>query len=147
MGMNWVEREFNRDFANWDICLPSGATASREAGRTVKNGWTVWYAFGSDEGIEYLDYYASHRMTNDRHVRLYADGRTEGLEAISEFHVVPKDPNEAAQAQADFYARNREVRRMLDEKGFTLEGVVHPSVAINHYLLTGGAEEDCGSEP
>ena len=58
-----------------------------------------------------------------------------------------KDPNEAAQAQADFYARNREVRRMLDEKGFTLEGVVHPSVAINHYLLTGGAEEDCGSEP
>ncbi len=132
--MNRIEREFNRDFANWDICLPSGATASREAGRIVKNGWTVWYAFGSDEGIEYLDYYASHRMTNDRHVRLYADGRTEGLEAISEFHVVPEDPNEAAQAQADFYARNREVRRMLDEKGFTLEGVVHPSVAINHYL-------------
>ena len=145
--MNWIEREFNRDFANWDICLPAGATASREAGRIVENGWTVWYAFGSDEGIEYLDYYASHRMTNDRHVRLYADGRSEGLEAISELHVVPKDPDEAAQAQADFYARNREVRRMLDEKGFTLEGVVHPSVALIHYCLTGRADEDGGSEP
>ena len=46
-------------------------------------------------------------------------------------HVVPKDPKEAAQVQADFYSRNREVRRMLDAKGFTLEGVAHPSVAIS----------------
>ena len=35
----------------------------------------------------------------------------------------------------------------LDEKGFTLDGAVHPSVAINHYLLTGGAVEDDETEP
>jgi len=91
-------------------------------------------------------HYASHRMSNDRHVRLYADGRVEGLEAVIDMHVVPEDPEEAAQAQADFYARNRAVRRMLDAKGFTLDGVVHPSVAINHYFLTGGIDEG-DSEP
>ena len=144
--MDRIESEFNGDFAHWDICLPPEAIASRQAGRIVKNGWTVWFAFGSDDGAEYLDYYASHRMTNDRHVRLYADGRVEGLEAIGEMYVVPEDPSEAAQAKADFHARNREVRRMLDEKGFTLEGVAHPSVAVNHYLLTGGDEDFAESE-
>ena len=146
-GMDRIESAFNREFDHWDICLPPEAIASRQAGRIVKNGWTVWYAFGSDDGVEYLDYYASHRMTNDRHVRLYADGRVEGLEAIAEMYVTPADPAEAAQAKADFHARNRDVRRMLDEKGFTLDGVVHPSVSLNHYLLTGGAVEDDETEP
>ena len=120
-GIDLIESRFNRDFANWDICLPPEAIASRRAGRIVENGWTIWYAFGSDNGAEYLDYYASHRMTNDRHVRLYIDGRVEGLEAISEMYVTSDDPDEAAQAKADFHARNRDVQRMLDEKGFTLE--------------------------
>lgn len=146
-GLDRIESAFNRAFANWDICLPPEAIASRQAGRIVESGWTIWYTFGSDEGDEYLDYYASHRMTNDRHVRLYADGRVEGLEAVIDMHVVPEDPKEAAQAQADFYARNRAVRRMLDEKGFTLDGVVHPSVAINHHFLTGGADEVDETEP
>ena len=146
-GIDLIESTFNRDFANWDICLPRQAIASRQAGRIVESGWTIWYTFGSDEGAEYLDYYASHRMTNDRHVRLHADGRVEGLEAIAEMYATSADPEEAAQAKADFHARNRDVRRMLDEKGFTLEGVVHPSVAVNHYLLTGGDEDFPESEP
>ena len=146
-GLDQIESAFNRAFDHWDICLPPEAIASRQAGRIVKSGWTVWYAFGADDGGEYLDYYASHRMTNDRHVRLHADGRVEGLEAVIDMHVVPEDPEEAAQAQADFYARNRAVRRLLDAKGFTLDGVVHPSVAINHYFLTGGADDEGDSEP
>ena len=146
-GLDRIERAFNRAFDHWDICLPPEAIASRRAGRIVESGWTVWYTFGSDDGAEYLDYYASHRMTNDRHVRLYADGRVEGLEAIDEMYVVPDDPDEAAQAKANFFARNREIRGMLDAKGFTLDGVVHPSVAINHYFLTGGADDEDGAEP
>lgn len=146
-GMDRIESEFNGDFASWNIRLPPEAIASRQAGRFVASGWTIWYRFGSEDGAEYLDYYASHRMTNDRHVRLYADGRVQGLEAVIGMHVIPEDPKEAAQAQADFHARNREVRCRLDEKGFTLDGVVHPSVVINHYFLTGEAEAEEDSEP
>ncbi len=146
-GMDRIKSAFNKSFARWDICLPPEAIASRKAGRIVKSGWTIWFTFGSEEGAEYLDYYASHRMTNDGHVRLYADGRRKGLKAIEELYVVPEDPAEAAQSQAEFHARNREVRRMLDEKGFTLEGVVHPSVAIRHYFLTGGEFDEGDSEP
>lgn len=31
-------------------------------------------SIGEDGRGEYLDYYAAHRMTEDAHVRLYADG-------------------------------------------------------------------------
>ena len=88
--MDRIGRAFNEEFSRWDICLPPVAIISKQSGRIVKRGWTVWYTFGSDEGTDYLDYYASHRMTNDRHTRLYADGRSEDLEVMHSGYVVPK---------------------------------------------------------
>ena len=93
---------------------------SRQAGRILKDGWTIWYLFGSDGSTEYLDYYAMHRMTNDRHVRIYPDGKIEVLEAMSSFYIVPNDPEDAAKKEADFFAHNRAVAKMLYEKGFSL---------------------------
>lgn len=143
--MKQIERAFNEDFANFDIRLPAGAIVARQGGRIVREGWTIWYTFGSDGEREYLDYYASHRMTNDSHVRLYADGRRELLETMQMFYSVdPGDPQKTAQAEADLLAHNKAVRRVLDEKGFTLDGDVHASVLVNHWLLTGG--DDGGSE-
>ena len=70
---------FNKDFETWSIELPEEAVENRQRGKIVKSGWTIGYLFGTDEAGDYLDYYASHRMTNDRHVRLYADGSSKGL--------------------------------------------------------------------
>ena len=140
--MEEIEKAFNQEFANFDIRLPTGAIAARQGGRIVREGWTIWYLFGSDGEAEYLDYYASHRMTNDRHVRLYADGRHELLETMQEFYKVdPEDPQKTAQAEADLIAHNKAVRRMLDEKGFGLKGDEHGSVLVNHWLLTGADDE------
>ena len=118
-----------------------------KGGRIVERGWTIWYVWGSDEGGDYLDYYASHRMTNDRHVRLHADGRRESLETVQDSYVLPKDPAKAEQASEEFRARNRSVRRMLDEKGFTLDEGVHPSVAVRHYQLTLDDQSTNDEEP
>jgi hypothetical protein len=40
--------------------------------RRVKSSglWAIWYLFGEDERDEHLDYYASHRMTDDQHARV-----------------------------------------------------------------------------
>jgi len=40
-------------------------------------------SLGKGRGAEYLDYYASHRMTNDRHIRLREDGSEEHLPMVS----------------------------------------------------------------
>ena len=136
-----IEEEFGQDFATWGIRLPLDAIESRQRGRISKAGWTIWYLFGSDGDKEYLDYYAMHRMTSDRHVRIYSDGKRESLDAIDEFYVSPKDPEEAAKAKAEFFARNKAVAKMLEDKGFSFRGDEPGSARVNRYLLTTPKEE------
>jgi hypothetical protein len=42
----------------------------------------VQYQFGTEDGVEYLECFTSHRMTNDRMYRVYADGRVEMIDAL-----------------------------------------------------------------
>lgn len=118
--MEKIEEVFNKTFVNWDIRLPQDAVESRQAGKIVQAGWIIEWLFGFDGSGEYLDYYATHRMTSDSHVRIHADGSEESLEAPSEFYVTPggASEEEAEQAKAEFHARNRRVYNMLREKGF-----------------------------
>ena len=113
--MNAIERSFARTFDNWGITLPPDATSLRRPGKIVQAGWIIRYVFGED----YLDYYAAHRMTNPRHVRIHSDGRRESLEAPREMYVVSRGADESARKQAkeDFRAYNRRVHAELKAKG------------------------------
>ena len=113
--MDSIAAAFAETFEPWDIRLPSDATASKTPGKITHAGWHVRYVFGED----YLDYYAEHRMTNPRHVRIHSDGRGESLEAPRDMYVVPRDADEAAsrQAKEEFHAYNRRVYSQLRDKG------------------------------
>ena len=132
--MKNIESSFNDDFANWEICLPPNALEKRHRGKIVQAGWLIWYLFGCDEEGEYLDYYACHRMTSDRHDRIYADGHRSNLPTVCEFRVCSDDPEEDARLKAEYYAENKKIARMLEEKGFGLEGNEPGSVQINRHL-------------
>jgi hypothetical protein len=132
--MEKVEAAFNANFRHWDIRLPPEDVAARSRGKIVQRGWAIWYLFGSDDRGEYLDYYASHRMTSDQHVRIHADGGTEDLPTIQGTRVVAEDPEEDARREADYFARNRQVAEMLEAKGFGLEGDEPGGVQVNRYL-------------
>ena len=80
--MRRIEEHFSQRFQVWRIELPREAVDNRQRGKIVEAGWTIWYQFGSDEDGEYLDYYSSHRMTNDSHVRIHEDGRVESLDSL-----------------------------------------------------------------
>lgn len=108
---------FAGEFAMSDICLAEDDVVNRRRGKIDKGGWEILYLFGSDEKGEYLDYYASHRMTNDRHVRIYADGQREDLPSLIDFRRSSQDPQEDERLQEEFYAENRRVLAMLKEKG------------------------------
>ena len=103
-------------FANWEIELPVEAVTNRQRGQITQAGWIIWYVFGEDESGDYLDFYAMHRMTNDRHERIYTDGRTESLETQRDMRRASNDPEEDARLEAEYYEHNRRVSRELDEK-------------------------------
>lgn len=113
-----IETLFNEAFVHWDIRLPAATAGNPARGRINKAGWLIWYAFGMDERGDYLDYYASHRMTDDRHVRLRADGSEQELPAIAAFRLCSSDPAEDARLEADYQRRNRSIAELLREKGF-----------------------------
>lgn len=81
--MREIERCFNNDFVSWGIILPPEHVRERKRGKIVEAGWAIWYLFGSDGRGEHLDYYVSHRMTNDRHLRIREDGTEEYLPIVS----------------------------------------------------------------
>lgn len=140
--MREIERRFRLTFAAWGIALPSEHVEERARGKIVASGWAIWYLFGEDERGEYLDYYASHRMTDDRHARIRGDGKTESLPAVSTFRVVSGDEGEDARLKAKYLERNRRSGRMLREKGFGIAGGEPGSVQTNRHLRLGGGEED-----
>src|SRR5262245_41724991 len=116
--MDEIEKQFNAAFSNWNIRLPPEDVAQRSRGKIYQAGWVIWYLFGADESGEYLDYYASHRMTNDRHVRIRADGSREALPTMQEFRQGSEDPQEDARLEAEYRSANRHVAEMLRAKGF-----------------------------
>ena len=117
--MNVIADIFAKRFAHWGIILPEGDIKARSGGYIQYAGWLIQYCFGRDEmGLEYLDYYAAHRMTDDSHRRIYEDGREESLPALSSMYLVSDDPVRAKQLKDDYEERNRKVVELLSEKGF-----------------------------
>ena len=120
--------------------MPGDALAPGVVWLIVQRGWTIWTRFdiGAEDGRERLDYYAMHRMTNDRHVRLYADGEEEGLPAIAESYVILPGATEAEREalQAKCFEENQAVGKLLEEKGFVMTDQTHTSAAVNRYLQT-----------
>ena len=136
-----LRHRFNRSFADWDIALPPDAMALGTVWLIVKQGWTIWARFdvGAEDGRERLDYYAMHRMTSDSHVRLYGDGSADSLPAMGDLGpIIPLDatPAEQEAAEEKYFAHNRAVVELLQEKGFVMTDDAHPSARLNWYLRT-----------
>ena len=143
-----LRQRFNRDFARWELELPFDAMSPGVVRLVVQRGWTIWTRFDIDpeDGREHLDYYAMHRMTNDRHVRLYADGEEESLPAMGWAYGYSEGASETEKevARAKYHAHNQAVEKLLQEKGFAMTDQAHPSAQVNRYLQTHPyPEDDC----
>lgn len=93
--MKKIKTYFDDYFHSLDITLPQGDLSSPDLDKDYeirKEGWTIQYNFGEQDGKRYMEFYASHRMTNDRHKRVWEDGRVEGLPVPLDFVLVPSRP-------------------------------------------------------
>jgi len=120
MNLEMIASLFAKRFAYWDITLPAENLRSLFPGHMAKGGWLIQFCFGNDAGGAYLDYYATHRMTDDSHVRLHENGTYTELDSLQGFFVTSEDPVEAARLEEKFRKANRKIMDDLVEKGFTL---------------------------
>ena len=114
-----IKSTFDTYFARWSIVLPDESITARSRGELRQSGWIITYLFGRAGEREYLDFYASHRMTNDRHLRIYGDGEVVQLEAIQDMYGWKPDALGAQEeAERAYVEHNRRVAKQLRDKGF-----------------------------
>lgn len=137
-----IEGRFAGYFENWGIRLPEGAVQLEEPGVIQQDGWTIRYVFASDAEGSYLEFYATHRMTNDRRVRIYSSGETKDLEALETMYGYdPKIPGDQERAARENRRRNTRVTKELEAHG------LYPEGNINAYLATHDVPLFKGSSP
>ncbi len=84
---NSGSRRCSTSFANFDIRIEPEDVRLGSRRRIGQRGWRIAYRIDPDDaGLPSLEFYATHRMTNDRHVRIWADGHVDHLDAIDEFY-------------------------------------------------------------
>ena len=113
---------FNRVFERWGIVLPPDAEQRCPRGTIVSQGWTVKYCFGNDQDGNFLDFYAAHRMTNDRHFRIRDSGNSE---------ILPAYPDVLQRWDPEYI---ESVTKLLEAKGFGTTGEEHGSYLLQDYV-------------
>ena len=117
-----ISEIFSDYFSNWDISLPPSAEAAMGRGSIYKAGWNIQYRFDS-ENERVLEFYATHRMTDDRRLRIYESGKTEDRPAIQTFMIVGKEE--------EYREHNRRVVEELRELGLYPEGDINAFLRTN----------------
>lgn len=109
--MNSIKQHFNDKFRPWQIELPAEDLAAKQRGSIQSDGWTIRYHFGYDGGRSYLEYFASHRMTNDTLNRIYEDGEEFIVGFCQELYLAGDPEAERAYREHNraFYQRVREL--------------------------------------
>ena len=120
-----IATSFNRYFASFNVRIrpedvvvgACGTVVEQPSHRWPRPSWCVNYRVDADDdGLPCLEFYATSRMTNDRHVRIRADGRGEELEAVEDMFSYGSDDSKQA-AYAEFERRNREIADQLRARG------------------------------
>ncbi len=133
---------FNDYFVNFDIRIDEGDVQVGHRREIRAQGWRILFRVDPDDaGSPSLEFYATHRMTDDRHARIWADGHLEELDAIHEsYGYDPKVPGSRETAEAEYLRHNRKVAEHLRSVG------LYPEDDINAFLRTGGERGDDETE-
>ena len=136
-----IAEAFNARFVHFEISI-APADVVLGARRVIgERGWHIRFRVDPDDaGMPSLEYYATHRMTSDEHVRIWADGHVESLDAIYEAYMYDaKVPGSEEKAREEYLRHNRAVAEQLRERG------LYPDGDINAFLRTGGLDAEEGS--
>jgi len=112
--MELIKNLFDKYFSHWNIDLPNKIVNERLNVYVNQEGWLIQYCFGVENGLEYMDFYAYHNMTNDSHIRIYENGETKDLPAYWSGYQLTNDGS----GKRIYDEHNAEVTRLLIEKGF-----------------------------
>ncbi len=107
-----IKTVFERQFARWQISLPEMPPELGVAGSIYQAGWTLNYRLVEENGEICLVFFTSHRMTNDRLEKIFADGRSELVDACWETFI-----SGSPESERQYYEHNRQFYELVKQYG------------------------------
>ena len=107
-----IKQVFDEEFESCNITLPEEDLIERRKGSIRKVGWIINYRFGIEAGNEYIEYFTTHRMTNDTLNRIYENGNRE-LVGYCQIFYAANDPG----AERNYYVHNQKFYEKVKSSG------------------------------
>lgn len=107
-----IKELFDTEYNPWGISLPESNLNLRKKGSIFKNGWSIKFRFGWEHGIEFLEFFASHRTTNDSLYRIYENGGSELVGCAREYFRAGDESDKRA-----FIEHNRQFYDEVKQRG------------------------------
>lgn len=111
-----IEEAFERDYRSWDLRLPKENVRRRRNGRLRCGSGMVFYAFGKENGREYLEYYQYHHM-GEGHERIYDDGAVVDLPTLDDIDIAYGFSGTPEEEQAEMERMYRETVESIYSHG------------------------------
>ncbi|TPN86803.1 hypothetical protein [Aquimarina algicola] len=113
-----VKISFENYFSENEIKLPEIMETEKIYDLGI-GGWSIKARIYGTQELYHIDFFAVHRMTNSRHMRLKPDGSLEGLENLWEFgyQVYENNPEKTERERLKRIKENDKVMKILNEKG------------------------------
>jgi hypothetical protein len=138
-----IPERFFKHFAAQGIHLPEDHLRERRKGSLPYGSGRIFFIFGEENGREFLEYYAHHRIGGDAHRRIYEDGSEECLDELSSWYAYNPDiPGDRERKEAEMKKKYQETLDDLARKGMFDDEPVPGDMAVNSYLVLHGDEPD-----
>lgn len=131
-----IQKMFAGRFHPWGLRLPEENIRERRKGSLpYGSGGRIFYIFGEEAGVEYVEFFAYHRMGQD-HAQYYEDGRIVGLPDLdSGYCYDPEVPGDEERNRAKMKEQYRETLEDLVKRGLFFDEPVPGSLAVTNSLV------------
>lgn len=111
-----IEQVFARKYQSSNLRLPQDNVRERRKGRLKFGSGMVFYAFGEEDGREYLEYYQYHHM-GEGHDRIYDDGTVVQLQTLDDIDVAYGFSGTPEEEKAEMEREYRETVKSIYSHG------------------------------
>ena len=130
-----IQDTFTKLFERTNLRLPEENLRERRPGSIPWGSGRVLFVFGTEDGQEYLEYYAHHRIGGDVHGKIYGDGKHVSLPVLcSMICFDPEIPGDEEKTRCAMEEEYRKTWEDLEGKGLLSAGPVPASMVLNAHL-------------